>query len=287
MSVDLIRERLATYHLMTREDEEHALKEMLQEILLFALTDSDFFQRAIFHGGTSLRIHHRLPRFSEDLDFLIDSPDTPFLWENYTDVIMNICHQFGITPEIQDRHQTGRAMQSLFIKDNSIGKFLALSFQHDPRKKLAVKLEIDTNPPPGTGSELKFLDFPVACSLRVQDLPSGFALKNHAILCRTYAKGRDWYDFYWYIKRKTPLNFVLMKNALNQLGPWAGHIDETFALPEYFELLRKKIDRLDWKGVVRDLAPFLSTQERKSLAVWDKSFFLAQVENLEAYLVGS
>lgn len=284
MSLDLFLNRLTTYSIRTKEDEEHALKEMLQELILFSLSESHFFEHAVFNGGTSLRIHYHMPRFSEDLDFMLASPDPQFSWDNYAEGIVATCSQFGVEPEIMNRHEVGNAIQPMFVKDASISKLLSLAFHHDPRKKLKIKLEIDTNPPAGSYSENRFLNFPVACTIRVQDLPSGFAMKNHALLCRPYTKGRDWYDFYWYIKGKTALNFELLKNALNQQGPWAGQIDATFTKTRFLELLQAKIETLDWQAVKRDVAPFLTAVERKSLQVWDHTFFMAQIENLESFI---
>ena len=108
------------------------------------------------------------------------------------------------------------------LKDNSIGKIIDLTFKHYANKKLIIKLEIDTNPPLGSDLEIKFLDFPLDYSIVAQNLSSNFAGKIHALLCRNYTKGRDWYDFSWYISRKVTLNFKLLTNALRQQGPWQG-----------------------------------------------------------------
>jgi len=57
-------------------------------------------------------------------------------------------------------------------------------------------------------------------------MSSNFANKSHALLCRSYLKGRDWYDFLWYIKREVIPNFQLLSNALEQQGVWAGQTIE-------------------------------------------------------------
>ena len=110
----------------------------------------------------------------------------------------------------------------MFLKDDSIGKMIDLSFVHHPGKKLTIKFEIDTNPPQGSNIDIKFLEFPLNCSIVAQDLSSSFAGKCHALLCREYIKGRDWYDFAWYVAKRISPNFEFLEHALYQQGPWAN-----------------------------------------------------------------
>ncbi|MCY4289399.1 MAG: nucleotidyl transferase AbiEii/AbiGii toxin family protein [Aestuariivita sp.] len=76
--IDLLQQRLQSYNAANRLEEENAIKEILQEIALYALWRADFFDVALFQGGTSLRILHDLPRFSEDLDFILAKPAPEF-----------------------------------------------------------------------------------------------------------------------------------------------------------------------------------------------------------------
>ena len=57
---------------------ENAVKEVLQEIILYALSKTDFFSYATFYGGTALRIFYNLDRYSEDLDFSLYNPNKEF-----------------------------------------------------------------------------------------------------------------------------------------------------------------------------------------------------------------
>lgn len=282
MTIDIIDARLKNYNLETIETEEFALKEILQEIILYGLSTANFFSKGIFHGGTSLRILHGLPRFSEDLDFLLNEPDPRFNWHPYLDAIDKTCKQFGIEPDIIDKSQAGKAVQKMFLKDNSIGKILNLSFQHHPGKKQTIKLEIDTNPPAGSNIETKFLDFPIAFSVVSQNLSSNFAGKCHALLCRKYIKGRDWYDFLWYVSKKITLNFKLLTSAVEQQGPWQGQqIEVTFNW--LIEQMDKKIHEIDWKKTILDAKPFLSGTEKNTLSLWGKDFFLDRLNVLANY----
>ena len=220
--LNIIDERLKNYSSNTLEDEEHALKEILQEVALYGLANANFFDKAIFHGGSALRILYGLPRFSEDLDFLLKSPNPHFKWEPYMDAIIATCKQYGIHPEITDKGRMNNAVKKMFLKDDSIGKIIDLSFVHHPGRKLRIKFEIDTNPLLGSNLDVKFLEFPLDYSIVAQDLSSGFAGKCHALLCREYIKGRDWYDFTWYVARKISPNFIFLTHALEQQGPWAN-----------------------------------------------------------------
>jgi hypothetical protein len=116
---------------------------------------------------------------------------------------------YGYNVEIVDRSSLDSAVKKAFIKDDSLGKVLQLQHVKADRSasKIKIKIEVDTNPPAGSVFENKFLDFPFTCALTVQDMPSLFAGKMHALLCREYVKGRDWYDFLWYTGRRASVNF--------------------------------------------------------------------------------
>ncbi len=283
MIANIIDARLEAYALNTIEDEEHALKEILQEIALYGLANANFFKEAIFHGGSALRILYGLPRFSEDLDFLLKNPNPDFNWEPYMDAISSTCKQYGVRPEIIDKSRVNNTIKKMFLKDNSIGKMINLSFVHYPEKKLAIKFEIDTNPPLGSNLEIKFLEFPLDYSIVAQDLGSSFAGKCHALLCREYIKGRDWYDFTWYVAKKVVPNFIFLSNALYQQGPWAKQ--EQIVTPEWFiEAMQQKINSIDWSKASSDVSPFLNMQDKKALALWGVDFFTDKLEKLKIVL---
>lgn len=282
MTNQMIAERLKKYKPKALEDEENALKEILQEIALYALSTTDFFTKAIFQGGTSLRILYQLPRFSEDLDFLLKKPDPTFQWKSYLDQIADTFALFDIEPEVLDRSKANRTVQKMFLKDNSIGKILNLHFSHHKHKKLTVKLEIDTNPPAGANEEMKFLDFPLDYSIYTPDLPSNFAGKCHALLCRTYLKGRDWFDFSWYVAQRTPINFEFLQSAIEQNGPWSKqNIEVTKSW--LISALTKKIHTIDWEKAALEVTRFVNIQQQASLKLWEKDFFLHKLKQLEQY----
>lgn len=283
MSVEIIQERLATYACRSTLEEEQALREITQEIILAALGRTDLFGRAGFQGGTCLRIFHSLNRFSEDMDFALDAPDPAFALSPYLDRVRRELRVFGYELEVDDRSKAGATVRQAFVKDDSVGRLLSLSYRlrTGPMRKLRIKLEIDTNPPLGATYEMPVLDFPFPSAVRVFDLPSLFAGKLHALLCRNYLKGRDWYDFIWYTARKTPINHRLLSAALEQQGPWQGQAPKTDNA-WCVEQLRVLIVEHDWEQARREMQRFVKPHELPSLDLWSRDYFLRQCGKLGA-----
>lgn len=282
MSIRIIQERLDTYQVKSIQEEEQALREITQEVILAGLSRTTFFKSAVFHGGTALRIFYSLNRFSEDLDFTLKEPDAAFSLDSYVQPIVNELKAYGFRFDIQDKSKADSAVQKLFIKDASIGKVLTLRYLKADRstKKIRVKIEVDTNPPAGGGSETKFLQFPFAASVTLQDLESLFAGKMHALLCREYTKGRDWYDFLWYCSHKTSLNREYLQAALDQTGPWEGQ-NLNITKQWWIEEVRKKIQVIDIDSARQETLQFVREYEQSTLSVWSKEFFQATVDSYE------
>lgn len=277
MSVEMIQQKLLTYQCKTILDQENALKEIAQEIALMALSRSGFFRIAAFQGGTCLRILYGLERFSEDLDFVLENPDKHFNWDIYIKSMREEFSAYGYILEVSNKTKLDKTIKTAFLKADSVGGILLLKDARTNRPKLQIKLEIDTNPPEGSLFEIKYLDFPLSYSIKTQDVSSLFASKCHALLCREYTKGRDWYDFTWYVSRGIPINFALLNNAIAQAGPWAK--SKITVTPEWFwEELKNKIAHTDWKTAKLDVARFLKPRALPALDVWSNDFFLSRVE---------
>lgn len=285
MSIKIIQDRLSQYDCTTPLDEENAIKEITQEIALLALSRKEFFQIAEFHGGTALRILYGLQRFSEDLDFALLAANTSFDFKPFLKELADDFREFGYQIEIQDRSNANNNIRKAFLKESSIGKILELNFPFHKRnsKKIEIKLEIDVNPPQGATSEIKYLDFPLPYAILAKDISSSFAGKIHALLCRSYLKGRDWYDFIWYISRSAQVNFNLLENAINQSGPWAA--SDTIVNKQWLlNHLSIKIDSVNWDEARLDVARFLKPMEQDSLKLWSRDFFNSRLEKLEQSL---
>jgi len=280
--IAVIQARLKDYKPQNAVEEEQAIKEIIQEIALFALWRSDFFEAAAFQGGTSLRILHNLPRFSEDLDFMLKEPNPDFDWSHYLDALLTTFSEFGLISEAIPKGQMDKRIRQAVIKDNSIAEQLDLTFYAGhPGKKLKIKLEIDVAPPASSGYAYTFLDFPLDFEVCHQDLPSNFALKLHALLCRGYLKGRDWYDFLWYLRQQVSPNILHLENALKQFGPWAEAPELSIDLSWVKAELNRAIQKIDWKEAAADVEHFLTPVEQQSLKLWSERFFNAKIDALK------
>ena len=278
--IELIQQRLNEYEVKNAIEEEQAIKETIQEITLFGLWKAGFFDVAAFQGGTSLRVLYDLPRFSDDLDFILKEPDPDFDWSGYLKGLLEYLEEFGLKTEVKDKSRMDQAVRKALLKDNSISNQLNLSFYRGQKdQNLTIKLEIDINPPAGSGFEYSYLDFPTDFEVCHQDLSSNLALKIHALLCRPYTKGRDWYDFNWYVRKKIKPNLPLLRAALIQDGPWKGQdlkINEDWVK----QSLSQKISSIDWKGAATDIERFLSRIEKDGLKMWNEQFFTQKAEQL-------
>lgn len=270
----IIQTQLETYKAANAIEEENATKEVIQEIALYGLWRAKFFDVAVFQGGTSLRILHKLPRFSEDLDFMLLRPDPDFDWAPYLKILTSTFEEYGLNPETVSKSQMDKRIRNAVIKDNSVANQLDLSFgQRDQRKKLKIKLEIDVEPPLHSVDAFTFLDFPVNYEVRHQNLSSNFALKIHALLCRDYVKGRDWYDFAWYAAQGIYPNLPHLEAALRQYGPWSEKKDLNVDKDWLKAKLTDRIREIDWEGAKTDVSRFLRPIEAESLKLWKNAFF--------------
>ena len=275
MIANVLNARIREYAPASAVEQENVLQELMQHYVLASLSRAGMFSEAIFHGGSCLRIIHGMSRFSEDLDFLLKRPDPGFRWKKYLEAVDRDCAQEGIEFGLLDKSAADNAVQKAFLKTDSIGKvlLLALPFERPNPRKIRIKLEIDTNPPAGSAFQTSYITFPGVAAVTTQTLPSGFGTKAHALLCRRYVKGRDWYDFVWYTSRKIKPDLELLQNALFQQGPWAGRPLEM--TPEwFFDNMGAAIRRVDWKEARSDVRRFVPTVEQQGLDAWSTEAFL-------------
>ncbi len=173
-----------------------------------------------------------------------------------------------------------RRIRQAILKNDAIVNQMSISFPHYSRRAaLKIKLEIDISPPGNSGYAWSYLDFPLDFEVCHQDLPSNFALKIHALLCRPYLKGRDWYDFSWYISRKIQPNYSHLQAALHQYSPWENQnltIDLNWLQQRFLE----KIEVIDWQAAAADVECFLDSSQQRSLSLWNRKFFTHKVHSL-------
>lgn len=272
---------------LTKDDPFEALREILQEIVLYALSDAGFFKYAVFYGGTALRILYGLPRFSEDLDFSLLKPDITFDLSKYEKAVIEKLASYGFESNIETKIKENKSIQSAFLKGNTIKYLIAINAPDDivktfhSRKILKIKFEVDTEPPINFQDEEKLHLLPSPFMIRTMIPSSLFAGKMHAIICRSWQtrpKGRDWYDLVWYIQREYEVDLFHLATMLVQGCNALEKIDEKIpnSIDEYTKelvqsLLVKRIETLDIELAKDDVKRFIS--DESELNIWSKDFF--------------
>ena len=276
---EAIRQMLAVSQIRTVEDSLRALREIMQEIALLGLWRSKFFEKAAFYGGTALRVLYGLDRFSEDLDFSLLRKGEDFDLTDYSDSLKRELASFGFVVEIECRAKaSGSAIQSAFLKADTRTQMITVEFergliQQVPRNQvLKIKLEVDTDPPPGFSTEIRYLLRPIPFAVRTFTLPDLFAGKLHAVLCREWKsriKGRDWYDLVWFAAHHPELRLSHLEQRMRQTGHWKGPAPLTAA--DLAGLIARRIDSVDIDQIRREVEPFV--KDAAVLAIWSQEFF--------------
>jgi hypothetical protein len=194
---------------------------------------------------------------------------------------MTTFETFGIKLETRTKGAMDKRIRAAVLKDTSVVNQLELAFTGRQRgEKINIKLEIDVEPPAHSKDTWTYLDFPADYEVRHQDLASNFALKIHALLCRGFLKGRDWYDFSWYVSRGLTPSLAHLEASLNQFGPWSEDAELTVNNQWVEEQLSRTIGSIDWDEAKKDVRRFLTPEELKSLELWSERFFLAKLRKL-------
>jgi hypothetical protein len=178
-------------------------------------------------------------------------------------------------------------VQSAFLKANTRNELLVieageeLTGQVAAGQVLKVKIEVDTDPPPGFSTQTRYLLQPIPFAVRSYSLSDLFAGKMHAILFRKWknrVKGRDWYDLVWYAANHPHLNLAHLEQRMRQTGHWSG--DKSLSPVVFTDLLFEAIDRLDVNQARKDVAPFVKDQQM--LALWSHDFFQDVASRVQA-----
>lgn len=277
---EAVRQMLSTYETQSLQDSLWALREVIQEIALLGLWRSKFFERAAFYGGSALRVLYGLDRNSEDLDFSLLKKGAGFDLADYGESLQRELVSFGFAVDIESRKkQAQTAVQSAFLKADTRTQMITVEFerglvQQVPRNQvLKIKLDVDTDPPPGFSTEVRYLLRPVPFAVRTFSLPDLFAGKMHAVLCREWksrVKGRDWYDLVWFAAHHPELHMSHLEQRMRQTGHWKGPAPLIEA--EFRKLVALRIDRVEIGEIRREVEPFV--KDVAALAIWSKEFFL-------------
>lgn len=282
----VILSMLEEYHCVSDTDFENALKEIMQEVALVGLWRAKFFEHAAFYGGTALRILYGLKRFSEDLDFSLLETNNTFKLDTYLKAIQEELTAFGFDTEIIIKNKNiDTDIQSAFLKANTQRHLMLIQAPETiqrlthGKKQLKIKLEVDTDPPGGFNTETKALIKPIPFWIKSYSLPDLFAGKISALLCRqwqTRIKGRDWYDFLWFVQTNTPIHINHLEKRLRQFGYYQNKMPLHATDVKHF--LVEKIKQLDIELAKNDIRAFINNAS--DLEGWSKELFLSITEKL-------
>lgn len=270
---DIYQKMLSDYDLSTAQLKRNAVFEVNQQMVLAGLNRGGFFDSAAFYGGTCLRIFHGLNRFSEDMDFSLMASDDNFQFEKYFPYIVDEFAYVGRKVEIHKKEKrTFGRVESAFLKDDT--DVYDITFQTE--KSIKIKIEVDTNPPMQFSTEDKLLLQPFSFMVRCFTLPDLFAGKMHALLFRNWknrVKGRDWYDFEWYVRNGVPLDFAHLQERTRQFNGLEMSSDE------FMERLKERLLTTDIKMVKLDVEPFMKNVSET--AIWSNGYFVQLAERIK------
>ncbi|MCQ2979024.1 MAG: nucleotidyl transferase AbiEii/AbiGii toxin family protein [Clostridia bacterium] len=280
----VIKTMMSKYNINTVNDEINSVKEIIQEIVLLGLSRGGFFDEAAFYGGTALRIFYGLDRFSEDLDFALLKPNKNFDLTKYFNAIEDELKKYGFNLTIKNKVKTKESnIDSAFLKGDTkeiiLSCFPKESLKEDGKyKDIKIKFEVDINPPDGANFEVKTKVDPNIHYVKLYDMPSLYAGKVHAILCRNWkmrVKGRDLYDFIFYLQSKTKINMELLKNKL--IASEALKEKDKFDIDVLKKMLKKKFNEIDFNEAKQDVIKFLH-DDNDMPYMWDKKTFCDLVD---------
>lgn len=282
----VLTQMLSKYQINNIEDKKNAIKEIIQELVLCGLSRGGFFKEAAFYGGTALRVFYGLDRFSEDLHFSLVSENPSFDLTKYFSYIENETKSLGLNFSVTEKIKTFDSnIKSAFLKGNT--KEHILTFYEETNdlniinkeEVIKIKFEVDINPPFGATYETKFNLLPSPYQVKLYDMSSLFAGKIHACLCRnwrTRVKGRDFYDYVFFLTMGAKVNLINLKAKLVQ----SEYIPEDYNLTieNLRTLLNERFNNIDFEQAREDVYPFI--KDKSKLDLWSKEFFIEITKQL-------
>ena len=264
---------LSAYGATTEQEKRNAIFEVNQQVILAGLYNGGFFDVAAFYGGTCLRIFHGLQRFSEDMDFSLLASDGKFDFTQYFQPVIDEFAIVGREVEIRRKDKTSFGkVESAFLKDNT--DVYDVSFQTD--KSIKIKIEVDTQPPLNFRTEQNLLLQPHSFMTRCFTLPDLFAGKMHALVYRAWknrVKGRDWYDFEWYVRHNVPLGFAHFAERVRQFN------NEEINREMFLAQLKDRLASANINQVKSDVLPFV--RNPKELDIWSNDYFVQLADRMQ------
>ena len=269
----IFEQMLSRYQIANTQDRQNAIYEVMQQITLAGLYRGGFFEKAAFYGGTCLRIFHHLKRFSEDMDFSLTEKNQSFHLEDYFPAIREEFKMLGKDIVITKKEKARFSkVESAFLKEDTSAYDIAFSTE----KNIKIKIEVDTSPPMRFATEERLLLYPYSFMTRCFVLPDLYAGKMHALTFRTWknrVKGRDWYDFEWYVRNGVKLNFEHLRERIKEFNSL------NMTKQEFMECLKERLATTDINKVKQDVKPYI--KDIHLLDIWSNDYFLQLVEKIK------
>lgn len=263
--------------------QENLLRELLQEAILCHMKSCGFYDDMAFHGGTSLRILHRIDRYSEDLDFSLIKANENYDVETKLKALSSSLAGAGIDLDVSAKEKEGFIKKG-WINDSSLGKeLLGSSMKYASGKKLKIKFELDVNPCDHQKFSVQDIQSPFKEKVNAHDLSTCMAQKIHAVLCRGhgygmgegFVKGRDIYDLEWYFNKGCTPNIPHLGLCLIRLGPWK---DQELKVDQKWldNALTEKFKAIDYKTALTDMSGLITSDKIEEIRKrWNSSHFLS------------
>lgn len=280
----VLEQMLSKYKTNTVDEKKNALKEIVQEVALCGLSRAGFFKEAAFYGGTALRIFYGLDRFSEDLDFSLIKPTENFELKRYFSSLEKELAALGLQFSIEEKQKAqDSAIKSAFLKGNTKEHILSVygsNLNINANEVIKIKFEIDTEPPAFATFENKYRLLPSPYQVKLYDTPSLFAGKLHAVICRSWKnriKGRDLYDYVFYLAHNAIVNLAHLRARLEDSGML--NKEDTFGLDELKSMLNNRFETIDFEQAKQDVSPFIT--DKSQLELWNEEFFKDITQNIK------
>ncbi len=283
-----IETMLRKYDPHNNTERENALKEIIQEIALAGLSRGGFFEHAAFYGGTCLRMFHGLNRFSEDLNFALLGKNPSFKLDKYFPALEKEFLSYGIDIGIEARNKKeNTTVQSAFLKGNTLMLFMSFFPKSEDSRRvisnqtIKIKFEVDIDNPEGGKTEFRYRMLPAPYEVRIFDEATLFAGKIHAVLCRSYnnrVKGRDYYDYLFYIGKGSAFNLQYLENKLKNTGTIAPEASVTLEMVK--QMLEDKFRSVNYEAAKEDVSSFIS--DTYNLKIWKPELFISTLNEIHA-----
>ncbi len=261
---------------------ENALREISQKIILYALAQTSFFKNVAFYGGTCLRMFHGLDRFSEDLDFQVINEDYILDFDQYMSKCITVLESYGLKSIVYskpdyDRGEVRRRYIKISHYDIANEYFGKISINRE--KLVSIKIEVSTLFIPGANYEMKLLNSPMFSYIYCFDYESLFAGKLNALITRNWrerTKGRDYFDYMFYVSHNIKFNLEYLKNKLKHS---LNKDTANYTIDDVKELLKEKFEQTDFNSLKSDIIPFVKTDYDADNV--NKEMFISSLEYLE------